>query len=376
MKRKPGPRSQPKAGEDFSDPHGMAALLAQYQEWQRVHHYAPDTLRTSGQALKQFAAWAAERGITRPSEVTRPLLERYQRSVFHYRTRRDRPLGLRGQIARLSPLRSFFRYLVRHNLILHNPAADLELPRSDRRLPRQILTAAEAERVLGAVDLAEPMGRRDRAMLETLYSTGMRRQELLNLNLADLDRERGVVLIRRGKGKKDRMVPIGDRALLWIARYVDELRLKLIAEPDEGWLFLSNYGERVTPKRLSQIAHDAIVRSEIGKQGSCHLFRHTAATLMLEGGADIRFIQQLLGHASIETTQIYTQVSIGKLKEVHTQTHPAARFRRGTYKERQDAGDVDDITEATAEPEPSSPLAADVPPHATGAPVPARNRRE
>jgi len=313
-----------------------------------VHHYAPDTLRSGGHALKLFAAWAADRAITRPSEVTRPILERYQRYIFHYRTKQDRPLGLRGQIARLSPLRSFFRYLVRHNLILHNPAADLELPRSDKRLPRQILTAAEAERVLGAVDLAEPMGLRDRAMLETLYSSGVRRQELLNLSIGDLDRERGVLLIRRGKGKKDRMVPIGDRAVVWISKYLEELRPKLVAEPDEGYLFLSNYGERITPKRLSQIAHDAIVRAAIGKQGSCHLFRHTAATLMLEGGADIRFIQQLLGHASLQTTQIYTQVSIGKLKEVHTETHPAARFRRRNHEDGTDAADVDaeDATEA------------------------------
>lgn len=374
MRRKPGPRARPKVGEDFTDPQGMAALLAKYSEWQSVHHYAADTLRTSGHALKLFAAWAAERGVTRPSEVTRPILERYQRYVFHYRTKQGRPLGLRGQVARLSPLRSFFRYLVRHNLILHNPAADLELPRCDKRLPRQILTAAEAERVLGAVDLAEPMGLRDRTMLEVLYSTGVRRQELLNLAIGDLDRERGVMLIRRGKGKKDRMVPIGDRAVVWINKYLEELRPRLVAEPDEGFLFLSNYGERVTPKRLSQIAHDAIVRAEIGKHGSCHLFRHTAATLMLEGGADIRFIQQLLGHASIQTTQIYTQVSIGKLKEVHTETHPAARFRRRNYEEpdASGAGDVD------AQPESNAfPLAADAATKdATDAPVPQRNRRD
>jgi integrase/recombinase XerD len=351
MRRKPGPRARPTAGEDFSDPHGTAALLAQYREWQRVHHYAADTLRTGGHALKLFAAWAAERGITRPNEVTRPILERYQRAVFHYRTAQGRPLGLRGQIARLSPLRSFFRYLVRHNVILHNPAADLELPRCDKRLPRQILTAAEAERVLGAVDLAEPMGLRDRTMLEVLYSTGVRRQELLNLAIGDLDRERGVMLIRCGKGKKDRMVPIGDRAVVWINKYLDALRPKLVAEPDEGDLFLSNYGERLTPKRLSQIAHDAIERAEIGKQGSCHLFRHTAATLMLEHGADIRYIQQLLGHADLSTTQIYTHVSIGKLKEVHTQTHPAAQFRRRDYEERTDASDLDNASDAAGDDE-------------------------
>jgi integrase/recombinase XerD len=328
MRRKPGAKPRLKAGTDFSDPQSMQALLAKYQEWLRVHHYAPDTLRSGGNALKLFAAWATERGITRANEVTRPVLERYQRYVFHYHTPQGQPLSLRGQIARLSPLRGFFRYLVRHNLILYNPAADLELPRRDKRLPRQVMTVGEMERVLTAVDLNEPMGLRDRALLETLYSTGMRRQELANLALGDLDRERGVLLIRRGKMKKDRMVPIGERALTWIGKYLDELRPKLAGEPDDKYIFLANYGEPVSPKRLSQIAHDAITKAEIGKQGGCHLFRHTAATLMLEGGADIRYIQALLGHANLETTQIYTQVSIGKLKEVHTATHPAARLRR------------------------------------------------
>jgi integrase/recombinase XerD len=359
MRRKPGSKPRPKPGEDFADPQSLGALLAQYTEWMRVHHYAADTLRTSGHALKLFVAWAAERSITRASEVTRPILERYQRSVFHYRTaptaaetlagKQGRPLGVRSQLARLSAVRAFFRYLVRHNLILYNPAADLDLPCTEKRLPRQVLTAAEVERVLNAVTLAEPMGLRDRAMLETLYSTGIRRQELVHLTLRDLDRERGVVLIRRGKMKKDRMVPIGERALVWITKYLDELRPKLAGDPDDGVLFLANYGEPVTPKRLSQITHDAITRAAIGKQGSCHLFRHTAATLMLEGGADIRYIQQLLGHASLSTTQIYTQVSIGKLKAVHTETHPAAQFRRRHYAEptaapddASDAGGDDD----------------------------------
>lgn len=243
-------------------------------------------------------------------------------------------------------MRAFFRYLVRHNLLLYNPAADLDLPRTEKRLPRDVLTVAEVERVLNTIPLAEPMGLRDRAMLETLYSTGIRRQELANLTLRDLDHERGVVLIRRGKMKKDRMVPIGERALLWITKYLDELRPKLASEPDDGYLFLANYGEPVTPKRLTQIAHDAITTAAIGKQGSCHLFRHTAATLMLEGGADIRYIQQLLGHADISTTQIYTQVSIGKLKAVHTETHPAAQFRRRNYEEPTDATAVHDDPEA------------------------------
>ena len=135
-------------------------------------------------------------------------------------------------------------------------------------------------------------------------------------------------MVRQGKGKKDRMIPIGDRALAWIDKYVTEARPSLSVEPDDGTLFLSNLGDSFSPGRLTQMVREYIDAANLGKRGSCHLFRHTMATLMLEGGADIRFIQQMLGHAELSTTEIYTQVSIRKLKEIHTATHPA-RLERG-----------------------------------------------
>ena len=167
------------------------------------------------------------------------------------------------------------------------------------------------------------MGLRDRAILETFYSTGMRRKELLNLLLTDLDAQRGTVFIRQGKGRKDRLIPIGERACAWIEKYLWEVRPGLATPPDQGRLFLTVLGESFTPAGMTQLAHQYIERAGLGKSGACHVFRHTCATLMLEGGADIRYIQQLLGHASLETTQIYTQVSIRTLKAVHTATHPA-----------------------------------------------------
>lgn len=167
-------------------------------------------------------------------------------------------------------------------------------------------------------------------MLETFYSTGMRRSELAGLHLHDLDFERGTVMVRQGKGRKDRMIPIGDRAIAWIKRYLDEVRSSLVREPDTGTLFLTNLNEPFTPNRLPQLVRDYIDQADIGKRGSCHLLRHTCATLMLEGGADIRFIQQLLGHAELTTTQIYTQVSIQQLKQVHSATHPARLERPAT----------------------------------------------
>ena len=172
------------------------------------------------------------------------------------------------------------------------------------------------------------MGLRDRAILETLYSTGMRRLELIGLSCYDLDRERGTVMIRQGKGKKDRMIPIGERALAWIDQYLESARPDLVVGQDDGTLFLTNAGEAFTPDRLTQMVRDYVDAADIGKRGSCHLFRHTMATLMLENGADIRFIQAMLGHAELSTTQIYTQVSSASSRpstRPRTRLNPAPR---------------------------------------------------
>jgi integrase/recombinase XerD len=164
--------------------------------------------------------------------------------------------------------------------------------------------------------------------VETLYSTGMRRMEVVGLTVYDVDLERGTVMIRLGKGGKDRMVPIGERALSWIERYLEEVRPELLVPPDDGHLFLSHRGRPFTLKGMTMLCHRLVKASGVGKAGSCHIFRHTCATLMLERGADIRFIQEMLGHRDISSTQIYTHVSIKQLKEVHAATHPTARLSR------------------------------------------------
>lgn len=309
---------------DASDPQSFAALLATYLDWLLVRNYSKATARNREHYVGEFAKWCAERALTRPSEVTKPLLERYQRWLFHYRQKDGKPLAFPSQLQHLIPVRSFFKWLCRQNYLLSNPASDLELPRGEKRLPKHILTASEAERVLGAAPLGDPLGVRDRAILEVFYSTGLRRMELIGLKLHDLDQERGTIFIRQGKGKKDRMIPMGERAFAWVRRYIEEARPALAVAPDDGTVFLTNLGTPFEAGRLTQLVREYVNQAETGKRGACHLFRHTMATLMLENGADIRFIQQQLGHAELSTTQIYTQVSIRMLKEVHTRTHPAA----------------------------------------------------
>lgn len=221
-------------------------------------------------------------------------------------------------------------WATRTKRLLVNPAAEMALPRLPARLPRAVLSVSEAERVLAQPDLTSARGLRDRAILEVLYSTGLRRMELVGLDLIDLDAERGVVLVREGKGKKDRLVPIGARAIGWVHRYLDTVRPRLVRARDPGALFLNARGTRIRPSRLTERLHRYVVAAGVGKPGSVHIFRHTMATLMHDAGADIRDLQEILGHAQLSTTEIYTHVSIERLKAVHVKTHPAHLSRAPT----------------------------------------------
>ncbi|PJB30997.1 MAG: tyrosine recombinase [Deltaproteobacteria bacterium CG_4_9_14_3_um_filter_65_9] len=158
--------------------------------------------------------------------------------------------------------------------------------------------------------------------------------ELIKLLIYDLTIDHGTLMIREGKGKMDRLIPIGDRALAWIRKYLDEVRPSFVTGPDDGTLFLKATGEPITPSALTHIVSKYVKEADIGKSGSCHMFRHTMATLMLEGGADVRYIQQMLGHAKLETTSIYTHVSIRKLQEVYRTTHPGANLKPDREEEK------------------------------------------
>lgn len=308
---------------DVHDAQGMGWLLLEYLDWMRVRHYSEQTIAKQRLGLELFVRWCWERELSRPQAVTRRVLERYQRYLFDHRTKDDQPLAWSTQHTYLIPVRGFFAWLTRQNHLEANPAFDLQMPRLERRLPKAILTAQEADAILNQTEAHTEMGLRDRAILETLYSTAMRRAELAALRVEDLDVERGTVTIRQGKGRKDRVVPIGARALAWIGRYLAEVRPELVTPPDDGTLFVTRLGQSLTLSLLTRLVKGYVEAAHLGKTGACHLFRHTCATLMLENGADIRYIQQLLGHANLETTELYTQVSIRALKAVHTATHPA-----------------------------------------------------
>ncbi|UXI68063.1 site-specific tyrosine recombinase XerC [Tahibacter amnicola] len=306
----------------------MAAWITRYLHAQLIRGLREGSLDTYRRDLSAFDSWCRERGVERPGEITKPMLERYQRHLFYYRKANGEPLTLQRQGVMLARVRSWFRWLVRHNHVAANPASDLDMPRVPRRILPEALSKDEAESLLASFDLDDGAGVLGRAMAEVFYSTGIRRVELCDLDLYDIDAVRGVLHVRCGKGRKGRMVPIGERALAWVQRYVNEVRPTFARDPADPALFINERGTRVTTSGAGDRIDQAKRRAGITKRGSCHLLRHTAATLMLENGADVRYIQELLGHAELSTTQIYTHVSITKLKAIHAATHPGAKLER------------------------------------------------
>lgn len=308
----------------------LATALREFLAWSETAGISPFTLRQRQRGVRRFIVWAQERALSSPQEITLPILERYQRHLYHYRKADGTPLSFASQHTELVPLKAYFKWLARGRHILYNPASELVMPKASRKIPRYVLTVEEVERILNQTDTQTPIGIRDRAMMEVLYSSGVRRSELAHLDMPDVDTRRGSVLVREGKGKCDRLVPLGARACAWVERYLADVRPELVTAADCYSLFLTDYGTRFEAEWLGEYIKRYIQRAGVAATGACHLFRHACATHMLENGADIRFIQVLLGHASLTSTQIYTSVSIQKLKQIHDATHPARlqRVRR------------------------------------------------
>ncbi len=314
-------------GFDRRDAATLASLVDQWLVRLETRAYSPRTVAARVWALRSFLTWAEPRGLLRPAQIDKIALEGFQRWLWLYRKENGQPLAIATQRGHLGALQAFFAWLCRDNLLPANPAADLELPRKQPRSLPRVLTVAEVETILAVPDTSDPLGQRDRAILETLYGAGLRRREVVSLDVGDLDRARGIVTVRRGKGGKDRLAPLGAQALAWIERYLEKCRPLLEVSANETALFLSGYGGRLNPNYLGNWVRRVIDAAQIGKTGSCHLFRHACATHLHENGADLRSIQELLGHARLDTTQIYTQVSIAQLRETHARCHPRGQVK-------------------------------------------------
>lgn len=293
-----------------------------YVDWSAMTGVTEATQFNRRRGLERLVQWCDARGLSQPEELTRAVLEAYQRHLYLYRKSDGQPLAIRSQREMLKPLVGWFKWLSRERYVAYNVAGELVLPKKPMALPKVVLSVGQVERLMAQPDASEITGARDRAILEVLYSTGMRRMEIVQLSVSDIELETRTVAIRCGKGRRDRFVPLGERACHWVERYLLEERANLIVRPDEWTLFLTDYGTPFELGNMSGLVRKYMRRAGIG-EGSCHALRHACATHMLENGADVRFIQVMLGHAELTSTQIYTRVAIGKLREVHTATHPA-----------------------------------------------------
>lgn len=247
------------------------------------------------------------------------------------------PVDLRGFVAamheagyakssvsrRLSSMRSFFRFAQREGLTDKNPAKPLRNPRPDRKLPH-FLTSDEVARLLEAPPTDSPAGLRDRAILETIYSAGLRVSETVGLNDSDIDWDSGVVRVR-GKGKRERLAPIGSHAARALRRWLEARQLSPKYTKGSAPLFTNRFGNRLTTRSVARMLEKQIARAGLDTRTSPHTLRHSFATHLLDRGADIRSVQELLGHKSLVTTQIYTHISTAGLREVYERSHPRAR---------------------------------------------------
>jgi integrase/recombinase XerD len=301
---------------------GFTSLIDEFLTWRITLHLSSDTVVCNRRYLDHFLTWCRKRRIMHPGNVTPDHVQQYIDVIRQHRKKDGDLLHEKTQFKRFQAVQMFYKWLIKNRIILYDPTQYIDFRQGQKSLPKAILTHAEVELIMAQPDLNTTLGIRDRAILETLYSTGIRRSELIKLTMDDLNRSTMTLFINQGKGKKDRVVPVGKRCILWVERYLTDARPELLCYPESDALFLTIEGGPFSGAYLCERVRKYIIKSGITKPGACHLFRHSMATGMLENGADIRFIQEILGHERLTTTQVYTRVSIEHLKKVHKRTHP------------------------------------------------------
>ena len=299
----------------------MQKIFAKYiQHLEAEKSASPYTIRNYQTDLADFFKFLTKKELTRLDEVDRHVLRDY---LSHLAGR-----GIaKSSIARkLSAIRSFFRYLAREELIAKNPIEMVSSPKLDRRLP-SFLTRVEMGRLLNAPDPTTPLGQRDRALLELLYASGLRVSELVGLTLEQIDLETNEIRVW-GKGSKERMVLMGEPAAAALKSYLNDGRRQLRGDKKTKALLLDRYGQKITERSVQRLLGQYAKKAGIGKRVHPHMLRHTFATHMLDGGADLRVVQELLGHARLTSTQIYTHVTKGQARKVYLSAHPLAREKK------------------------------------------------
>lgn len=324
----------------------MELLLARFVDAMTVWSFSKLTVRAYRDSVAFFIDWLNEEtDVEDLAGVTPETLSSFQTWLFTVEKTKSRGprkrsrekgsnsgstgerLAAASQGAKLSALKSFFRFLAREGKLLVDPAAGLTLPKRRKLLPQALITPKEAIRLCESIETKTPMGLRNRAIVEVLYTTGIRNAELRSLTLSDFDSSAGTLSIRAGKGGKDRVVPLGPLVSAVLSDYIAQARPKLPVKPGVTHVFVSEHGWPLWAASVVRIVDQAARHAGIKKPVRPHRLRHACATHMLAGGADVRHIQRLLGHSTLATTEIYTRVEIGDLKAVHKRFHPRERNR-------------------------------------------------
>jgi len=292
-----------------------------------VLNYSPATVKHRLFYLRRFFAWLAEGGVKGLAGVRVEVIRDYQAHLYEQVTREGEPWGVLTQNNALQAVKGFFGWLLQEDYVASDPTRNVAYARRPKRLPRSILTAGEVKKLLKAPDTKTALGYRDRAILELMYSTGLRRDEVNCLMIEDVDYEEGFVRVNGGKGAKDRVVPLGKIACRWVESYVKAVRPMLSKDHTKRELFVSLRGGKMSKNVLWGVVKRSAEKAGVKKSVSPHTFRHTCATLMMRNKANLRHVQELLGHGSLNTTQVYTAVTAADLKEVHRKCHPREKER-------------------------------------------------
>jgi len=291
-----------------------------------------ETVRGKLSDLKTFHRWCISVRVYSINAIDLDLMDDYMGYLHQYRQLQNKkPIGLSHKRNLLTAVKVFIKAMFTKGLVKSNKLEHIELPSVGRPLPKALFSIKEIELILMQPLMFGIKGIRDKVILETFFATGIRRIELLSLALEDVDYSERLLRINHGKGRKQRIVPMSIRVCEWLVYYVSKIRPQLAFIGTGDTLFLANNGKAYLPNKLSEMAARYVKLAGIKRTGACHLFRHATATAMLDNGADLRHVQEMLGHASISTTQIYAHVSRKQLGKVYNKTHPSAQEPSGLF---------------------------------------------
>ena len=319
----PPGESKPGAGATLD------TLSARYLQHLESLNYSPETLCSKEAYFHRFGEFLAEAKISDLSSVTAATVQDFQRWIFYQPTVRGTARTVSSQNRVLSGIRNFFTFLVREGYLAHNPAQDLRLSKEPDALPKNVLTPEEARKILEAPDTHTRVGYRDRTLLEVLYATGIRKAELRNLTVDAVNLEEELLRVNRGKGRKDRVVPLSRIACQYLENYIKVIRPELLHGKQTDTLFVSvRHGLPIGVNGIAPIIEKYVRLARVKKRVTCHLWRHSCATHLLKNNANLRHVQEMLGHKSLATTERYLRLTITDLKEAHRKFHPREQQQR------------------------------------------------